>query len=143
MDRLDLLFETFSLRRQVEGLKPDAQGVYLLDIDGLTIRCFEKFELIHLVFSLGKMPDTASEQYIQHLLKYALARMQKSRCALVLTDDDEIQLFDRISANTSDHEFEEEVEQFVNVSQQYEEFMRREQGTAARQKSNIMMEIRP
>ncbi len=145
MTGLDLHIAAFAERYRVENLIADDEHVYTLTFDDeLEIRCFENFDLIHLVAPLEWLPEQDSEVEVclHKVLNYALMRMKYSRATPVLSEDNCLLLFERFVADTSNQVFEEKIEQFVNVLEAYRHFLR-QHGSIASVRADNMMMFRP
>lgn len=143
---LALHIATFAERHSIADLKADDENIYTLTFDDeLEIRCFENFDLIHLVAHLERLPEQDSEMAacLRKVLNYALMRMKYSRATPVLDEDNRLLLFERFMADTSNQVFEEKIEQFVNVLEGYRHFLGQNVSIASLRADNAMMMFRP
>ena len=132
----------FAERHGIDDLMADDENVYTLTIDDeLEIRCFENFDLIHLVAHLERLPeqDREVEVRLRKVLNYALMRIKYSRATPVLDEDNHLLLFERFVANTSAQMFEEKIERFVNVLEEYRHFLGQREATSPLRADSALM----
>ncbi len=142
MTRLDLHIAAFAKRHRIDDLIADDENVYTLTFDDeLEIRCFETFDLIHLVARLERLPEQEREveARLRKILNYALMRMKHSRATPVLDEDNRLLLFNRFVATASDHVFEEKIEQFVNALEEYRRFLEQTKGSSSLHADHAMV----
>ena len=142
MAGLELHISAFAERYRIDDLSANNENTYILTFDDdLEIRCFENFDLIHLVAHLERLPeqDSEAEARLRKVLNYALMRMKYSRATPILDGDNCLLLFERFVANISGPMFEEKIEQFVNVLEEYRHFLGQRGTTSPLRADNAMM----
>ena len=124
MASLENFITDFSKHYQLEEPVAD-DGVYLLIFDGdIEVRCFEKFNLVHLVSVLDVLPEKETLAWLKHLLNYALMRMKHGSVAATLDENDRVLLHTRFELKgLKVHEFEERLERYVNALEEHRHFL--------------------
>lgn len=117
MKALDTLLTDFAKRYQMQQLEADGSGRFSLTFDGhITLTCFERFDLIHLLATLGPLPRGGqAERQLRELLNQTLKYMKLCPAALTLNDEGQIQLFDRFPKDLDGPAFDNRVNALVNL----------------------------
>ena len=121
--KLDSLFEAFARRQGIEPPLPDEEGRFEMVFDrDVPVRCFECFEMLHLVSPLATPPAPGGQRkaWLQCLMNYALKRMKDSHSTPALSEDGRLILFARFSiVHLGVEDFEARLEEHVNSLEHY------------------------
>ncbi len=134
MAKLAVLMSELVQRYEIENLTADEQGRYTLTFDDdLEVQCFEKFDLIHLIASLGHLPQQQTQvaDWLRHLLHYALMRLKHHTSTPTLDENNRVLLFERFeTSNINSQDFEEKLEQYVNGLEEYQRFLSQDRSSS-------------
>ena len=109
----------FARRQRIANPAGDAETGYRLRFDdSLELRCFERFNNLHLVSPLGPPPDDveARRQWLRGLLNQALIHIRQHPTTPMLETNGEVALFSRFDdiRNMPPIVFEDVIENHIN-----------------------------
>lgn len=123
MSRVDLLLEKLAASHQMDAPEPDAEGSYHLTVDSeITVRCFEKFDLVHLVSPLPALPsgEDNADRLLRRLLQRVMMHAKRSKAAVTMDEQGHLYLVDRFPASLAETEFEDRLAVFINTVESHD-----------------------
>ena len=127
MAKLKLLLKEFSKQHHFDEPLADDQGIYLLIIDGMEVKCFEKFGKGYFCSKLATLPEQTSSPLpvvLKNLMNHALARIKSQRCGLGLEKNGDLVLFERFDIDSINlRDFCELLEKYSNALEEYRRFV--------------------
>jgi len=124
--KLSLLLSEFSKQHHFELPTADDRGIYSLSIDDMEIKCFERLGKGYLYSNLTTLPEQANDLpvVLKDLMHHALTRIKSQSCALGLSEDGNLVLFERFDMDTINlGAFFEILENYSNALEEYRYFI--------------------
>ena len=130
MATFDVLMAEFADRHGIGSLTRDEEGGYRLSFDDdLDLRCFERFNYLHMISSIGALPEVPDERarWLGLLLNFALTRMKGLPTTPAMDANGRIELFSRFNdvQNMRATALDENVEQHLNCLESFRRVLKR------------------